>query len=240
VRVLQLLIADESKNALDRQAFRVLVWNIHKEVDQGWERDLASFAAANDIMLLQETALQPSLREILDDAGLRWVMASSFLYDANDIGVLTATRIAPMASCTQRMLEPLLRIPKSAVITWLRIKGRRETLAIVNIHAINFDLFIDAYRMQLAALADALSGHEGPIVFAGDFNSWSDARDGVVAETAARLGMTELGLHDDRRAVFFGRHLDHIFIRGLELVDVAAIAVTSSDHNPLVATLRVR
>jgi endonuclease/exonuclease/phosphatase (EEP) superfamily protein YafD len=238
--VLQGVISDDSENALDGRAFRVLVWNIHKEDDGGWQRDLTAFAAENDVMLLQETVLQPSLHEILDGAGLRWVMASSFLYDANDIGVLTATRIAPVASCTQRTIEPLLRIPKSAVITWLRIKGGRETLAIVNVHAINFDLFIDGYRAQFGALADTLSGHEGPIVFAGDFNSWSDARDGVVAEVAARLRMTALQLHDDRRAVFFGRHLDHVFVRGLELIDVAAIPVTSSDHNPLVATLRIR
>jgi endonuclease/exonuclease/phosphatase (EEP) superfamily protein YafD len=238
--VLPGVISDDPENALDGRAFRVLVWNIHKEDDGGWQRDLTAFAAANDVMLLQETVLQPSLREIIDDAGLRWVMASSFLYDANDIGVLTATRIAPLASCTQRTLEPLLRIPKSAVITWLRIKGRQETLAIVNVHAINFDLFIDRYRMQFEALVDALSGHKGPIVFAGDFNSWNDARDRVVAEVAVRLRMTELELHDDHRAVFFGRHLDHFFVRGLELIDVEAIPVTSSDHNPLVATLRIR
>jgi endonuclease/exonuclease/phosphatase (EEP) superfamily protein YafD len=239
-RVLQSLISEDSENALDGRTFRVLVWNIHKEDDRGWQRDLAAFAAANDVMLLQETVLQPSLRETIDDAGLRWVMASSFLYDANDIGVLTATRVAPIASCTQRTLEPLLRIPKSAVITWLRVKGTRQTLAIVNVHAINFDLFIDSYRTQFGALADVLAGHEGPIVFAGDFNSWSDARDGVVAEVAARLRMTELELHDDRRAVFFGHHLDHVFVRGLEQIDASAIPVTSSDHNPLVATLRIR
>jgi endonuclease/exonuclease/phosphatase (EEP) superfamily protein YafD len=237
-RSLQSAVADEAANALNGRAFRVLVWNIHKQDDPGWQRDLTLFTTTNDIMLLQETALQPSLRSILDDAGLRWVMASSFLYDASDMGVLTASRIPPVASCTQRMLEPLLRIPKSAVIAWLRVTGVQETLAVVNIHAINFDLFIDAYRTQLQALADALAGHQGPIVFAGDFNTWSDARDAVVAETAARLGMTEVAFRDDQRSVFIGRRFDHVFVRGLEVLEVAAIPVTSSDHNPLVMTLR--
>ena len=239
VRSLQSAIADEAANALNGQGFRLLVWNIHKQGDPGWQRDLTRFATTNDVMLLQETALQPSLRSILDDTGLHWVMASSFLYDASDIGVLTASRIQPVASCTQRMLEPLLRIPKSAVIAWLRVAGVQQTLAVVNIHAINFDLFIDAYRTQLQALAEALSGHQGPIVFAGDFNTWNDARDAVVAETAARLGMIEVAFRDDQRAVFIGHHLDHVFVRGLEVLDVAAIPVTSSDHSPLVLTLRV-
>jgi endonuclease/exonuclease/phosphatase (EEP) superfamily protein YafD len=242
-RILQTVGNGQVAEALDRRPFKVLMWNIHKQDDLGWERDLSAFAAANDVVLLQEAVLQPLLRKILSDTGLRWLMASSFLLDADDIGVLTATRIAPIASCTQRVVEPLIRIPKSAVISWLPIvdtaAGTRETLAIVNVHSITFELSVDVYRSQLEALADALAAHRGPIIFAGDFNTWNDARDGVLREIAARLGLTELNLRVDQRAVFFGRHLDHIFIRGLETVDVGAIPVTSSDHNPMAATLRI-
>ena len=238
-RVLQARGNGDAAGTVDKRLLRVVIWNIHKEGDSGWQRDLSALAATNDVMLLQETALQPPLRNILDGAGLRWVMASSFLVDADDIGVLTATRVAPLASCTQRVVEPLLRIPKSAVITWLRIAGTRETLAIANVHAINFEISLNAYRAQLEALADALAGHDGPIILAGDFNTWSDARDRVVAENGARLGLSELDLRVDQRAVFFGRHFDRIFIRGLELLDINAIPVTSSDHNPVAATLRI-
>lgn len=246
-RVLQTAANGHMADALDRRPFRVLMWNIHKQDDLGWERDLSAFAAASDVVLLQEAVLQPPLRNILNDTGLRWLMASSFLLDADDIGVLTATRIAPMVSCTQRVVEPLIRIPKSAVISWLPIMETavntaavtRETLAIVNVHAITFELSVDVYRSQLEALADALAGHRGPMIFAGDFNTWNDARDRVLSEIAARLGLTELNLRVDQRAVFFGRHLDHIFIRGLDTVDVSAVPVTSSDHNPLTATLRI-
>jgi endonuclease/exonuclease/phosphatase (EEP) superfamily protein YafD len=82
--------------------------------------------------------------------------------------------------------------------------------------------------------------HEGPIIFAGDFNNWSDARDALVDEIANRLGMTEVALGNDQRAVFLGRHFDHIFVRGIDVVKVAAVPVTSSDHNPLRATLQLR
>jgi endonuclease/exonuclease/phosphatase (EEP) superfamily protein YafD len=232
--------------SVDPRSLRLLTWNIHKEGDSGWQRDLSTFAAASDVVLLQETVLGPALRGILGDAGLSWVMASSFVFEDNDVGVLTATRIEPLASCTQRTVEPLIRIPKSAVISWLPIAsdpgdlptGTRETLAVVNIHSINFELSTDAYRAQLEALADALAGHRGPIIFAGDFNTWNDARDRVVADIAARLGLTELALRVDQRAVFFGRHLDHIFIRGLHIIDAGAVPVSSSDHNPVAATLR--
>lgn len=242
-RMLQTVGNGHVADALDRRPFKVLMWNIHKQDDLGWERDLSAFAAASDVVLLQEAVLQRPLRKILSDTGLRWLMASSFLLDADDIGVLTATRIAPIASCTQRVVEPLIRIPKSAVISWLPVvntaAGTRETLAIVNVHSITFELSVDVYRSQLEALADALAGHRGPMIFAGDFNTWNDARDRVLSEIAARLGLTELNLRVDQRAVFFGRHLDHIFIRGLETVDVSAVPVTSSDHNPITATLRI-
>jgi len=233
--------------ALDHGPLRLLIWNIHKEGDFGWQRDLSNLAATSDVMLLQEAALEPPLRSILSDAGLSWVMASSFIFGPDDIGVLTATRVAPLASCTQRSVEPLTRIPKSAVISWLPIgnireatnAGPPETLAIANVHAINFELSLVAYRAQLEALADVLAGHRGPIIFAGDFNTWSDARDRIVAENVARLGLTELKLATDRRALFFGRHFDHIFIRGLQMIDADAIPVDSSDHNPVAATLRI-
>jgi len=227
-------------DALDARPFRILTWNIHKQVDAGWQQDLAAFASASDVVLLQETVLDPALHRIVDDAGLGWVLASSFMYDENDVGVLTATRLAPVASCTQRAVEPILRIPKSAVITWLRIAGSPQTLAIVNVHAINFELLPYGYRAQIEAIADALAGHEGPILWAGDFNTWSDARDRVLAESVARLGLVEIEPADDRRTRFFGRHLDHIFVRGIEVVAMQAIVVTSSDHNAMAATLRVR
>lgn len=226
-------------SGLDPRAIRVFTWNIHKEGDRGWQSDLTAFSASNDIVLLQETVLQDSLRRLIEGAGLRWVMASSFLYRDVDIGVLTATRIAPIASCTQRIVEPLLRLPKSAVVTWFPIAGRAQTLAVVNIHAINFSLSLGAYRAQFAAIGDALADHDGPIVVAGDFNTWTDRRTEAVRELAERLGLTEVAFADDRRRVFFGHELDHILTRQMAVVASSAMPVTSSDHNPVAATLRI-
>jgi len=241
-RLLQSSVAMEptAGNALRVGPLRVLTWNIHKQSDPGWQHDLARFAAASDVVLLQETALDPTLHAIVDDAGLGWVMASSFLYEDTDIGVLTATRLAPLASCTQRAVEPIIRIPKSAVITWLRIAGSAQTLAVINVHAINFELLLDAYRAQMVALADAVAGHEGPLILAGDFNTWNDARERVLAETAARLGLAEVTPSDDTRTRFLGRHVDHVFVRGLQAVSSESSPVKSSDHNPVTATFALR
>jgi endonuclease/exonuclease/phosphatase (EEP) superfamily protein YafD len=225
--------------ALDGNAIRLLTWNVHKQDDPGWDRDLARFAAANDVVLLQEAVLQPSLREIIEGAGMRWVMASSFIYSDVDIGVVTGSRKVPLATCTQRVTEPLIRIPKSGMITWYRLAGREETLAVVNVHAINFALVLDGYREQLESLGKALESHPGPIVFAGDLNTWSDARNEIVRAVAQRLGLKEIEFKEDKRTLFMGKQLDHIYVRGLDVVEAEAIPVESSDHNPVRATLRV-
>ena len=112
-------------------------------------------------------------------------------------------------------------------------------LAVANIHAINFSLSVDAYRAQLAAIAAVLSTHAGPIVFAGDFNTWNDAREESFRATAAALGLREIEYADDRRALFLGHPVDHILVRGLAAADPMAIPVRSSDHNPVRATLRL-
>jgi endonuclease/exonuclease/phosphatase (EEP) superfamily protein YafD len=231
--------AGPARNGLDPRAIRLVTWNVHKQADPGWQRDLRTLSSGNDIVLLQEIVLDSPLRDLIADEGLRWVMASSFLMSDLDYGVLTAARVQPVATCTERVVEPLLRIPKSAIISWFALRGQPETLAVVNVHAINFSLSLGAYRAQFRAIGETLAGHEGPVILAGDLNTWTAARAQAVREVAKRLGLTEVRFAADRRSVFFGHELDHIYTRGLALVASSAMLVRSSDHNPVEATLRV-
>lgn len=233
------LHAKTAQPALDPHAIHVLSWNIHKQSDAGWQRDLHRLGERNDLVLLQESVLDTALRDVIGSEGFRWVMASSFLASGIDIGVLTASRVPAVANCTQRVVEPLLRIPKSAVISWFALAGRRETLAVVNVHAINFSLSLGAYRAQFRAIGDALEHHQGPIILAGDLNTWNDERVAAVRELARRLRLTEVRFAADRRSHFLGHELDHIYTRDLAELAASATAVTSSDHNPVAATLRV-
>jgi len=226
--------------ALDPKAIRIVTWNIHKQADQGWREDLNRFVAANDIVLLQEVVLREPLRDAIESAGLRWTMASSFLYFDEDIGVLTASRAAPVARCTSRVVEPLLGLPKSSIVSWYSLRGTPERLAVVNVHAINFSLALPEYREQFELLVAALAAHRGPLVFAGDLNTWTDARWEVVREAARKLGAVEIPFEEDHRTLFLGKQLDHILVRGLEVVEAEVFRVTSSDHNPVRATLRLQ
>jgi endonuclease/exonuclease/phosphatase (EEP) superfamily protein YafD len=230
--------ASPSGPALDPARIRMLTWNIHKEDDAGWEADLARFAEANDILLLQEVTLIDPMTEILRKAGLAWVMASSFIYKDTDIGVVTAARAPTVAHCTQRVTEPVLRLPKSSVVTWLPVRGSDKLLAVANIHSINFSLTLGAYEAQFAGVIEALEKHDGPIILAGDLNTWTDTRVAALQNVAHKLGLTEIPF-ETGRSRFLGHELDHILIRGLAVESATAIAVKSSDHNPVTAVLRV-
>jgi len=224
--------------ALDPARIRILTWNIHKEDDSGWDTDLARFAEASDIVLLQEVTLIDPMTDILRKAGLQWVMASSFIYKDTDIGVVTAARAPTVAHCTQRVTEPLLRLPKSSVVTWLPLRGSRKLLAVANIHSINFALTLGEYEAQFAGVVEALAQHDGPIILAGDLNTWSDDRVAALQNVARKLGLTEIPF-ESGRSRFLGHELDHILVRGLAVESAAAIAVKSSDHNPVTAVVRV-
>lgn len=218
---------------------RVLSWNLHKNEDHGWEADLARFAAASDLLLIQEAALTVGLQRSLRDAGYDWLLASAFVRHHHATGVLSAARVRPASACVQRVFEPLLRLPKSAVITRYALPGGSQTLAVANLHSINFTLGLRAYRTQLEAVARELADHRGPLIVAGDLNTWSAPRLAIVHDVMQRLGLVSVLPSVDTRSRVLGHQVDFIFVRGLAVVRAEAPEVGSSDHNPVLATLRV-
>lgn len=221
------------------RALSVVVWNIHRNGDPGWASDLAAFAAASDLVLLQEATLTRELRDRLDDAGRHWAQADAWAFEGVVSGVLTASAETPRAACVLRATEPLLALPKSALLTWYRLDGRTETLAVANVHAVNFTPGTDAYRRQLEAVVGQFADHRGPAILAGDFNTWSAARAATLAEIAASAGFVEAVPRRGARSSFLGMPADYLFVRGLAVDDVWVERVESSDHAPIRATLRL-
>jgi endonuclease/exonuclease/phosphatase (EEP) superfamily protein YafD len=176
---------------------------------------------------------------VLHDVGYDWVLASSFMLHDHATGVLSAARVRPASACVQRVFEPLLKLPKSVVITRYALQGAAQTLAVANVHAINFTLGLGAYRAQLEAIARELADHHGPVIVAGDLNTWNSTRLEVVRDVMQRMGLVSVLPWIDTRSRFFGHQVDYIFVRGLEVVYAEAPEVASSDHNPVLATLRV-
>lgn len=226
--------------ALDPQALRIVSWNIHKGEDAGWQADLARFGADHDVLLLQEAVLTPAMRAVLERASFNWHMVGAFAQGDEERGVMIATRIAPLESCTLRAYEPLFPLPKSALVARYALKGHARPVAIANLHGINFTLGLGRFTEQLEAVAAELARHDGPVVFAGDFNTWSQQRHEILGAIAARLGLTAVAFAPDGRRRTFGLHLDHLFVRGFAVARAEAPDVKSSDHNPILVELVLR
>jgi endonuclease/exonuclease/phosphatase (EEP) superfamily protein YafD len=231
---------DAAAELFDGESLRVISWNLHKNRDAGWNTDLARFASNTDLVLIQEAALTPELRGVVETAGLSWFLAGAFRWGGTDLGVMTAARVKPSSACTQETTEPLLRLPKAAAITYYPVHGATTTLAVANVHAINFTLGLDAYRGQLEAVAAELAHHKGPTILAGDLNTWSADRVAVVEAIARELALASAVPIRDQRSRFNGHQVDYVYVRGLDVVDAEAPPVRSSDHNPLMVTLRIR
>ena len=220
---------------LNQPGFTLVSWNIYKQNNAGWEQDLLALSNASELVLLQEAYLTQALQKFLVTTQQDWNMISAFRYRGIHAGVMTIADIPPLASCAQRTTEPLAFIPKSALITYYPISNSQHSLLVANIHAINFTLGIEEFSAQLQKIKIVLAQHQGPIVFAGDFNTWSDQREVALDQLVGteELGLLKVEFVSNVAMLVLGHRLDHIFFRDLKVISAEIIPVESSDHYPL-------
>lgn len=230
----QIAIATHS-SALDSSSIRILNWNVKKGEEPGWELDLAQQSLGKQLVLLQEAAL--SMRLPAQLRGMSFATFSpGYVKDDDVTGVVTFSDVEPLSHCRLGAREPWLGTPKSANVTQYALSDTHRSLLVVNIHALNFSLGLVAYREQFSAIAEVLRDHAGPVILAGDFNTWRPGRRKVVQEYVVQLGLQQVKFTADHRTQVFGMPLDHVFTRGLTVIEAAVSEVVSSDHNPMTAT----
>lgn len=218
---------------LDPADIRVLTWNVQKRHGPAWRSDFERLATDADFVLMQEASL--GHQGIAGDR--HSTFAPGYRTDERVTGVMTLSRHAPLASCNFTSREPWLGTSKPTGITLHALSGIEGTLAVVNVHAVNFSLGLDDYRAQFARILEVLHDHRGPIILAGDFNTWRGRRLAVVSELASELGLTAVSFTSDERVRVFGFALDHIYVRDLVLRQSDTARVATSDHNPMTAVL---
>lgn len=223
---------------LNAESIRLLSWNVQKNRHLNWQRDFLSLSGDKDLVLVQEVSLREDSINAMDGSRY-WSFAPGYQKFGAISGVLTMSRSKPIAQCSFVNFEPLLRTPKATSIAEYGLTSTEMTLVVVNIHAVNFSMGLGAFESQFHQVRDVLESHDGPIIVSGDFNTWRQKRIEVVDDMAKDLGLTSLAFDDDQRVTVFGNHLDHIFVRGLFLLDSTTQIVESSDHNPMSVTLRL-
>jgi endonuclease/exonuclease/phosphatase (EEP) superfamily protein YafD len=224
---------------LNADGFSFATWNIHKGAAEGWSQDFQKLCGSTDILVLQEVLLTDNLIQMLRQENYQWDLAAAYTYQNVEAGVLTASKILPSLACTLKDKEPIIRVPKSILITRHPISGTDRELLVANIHAINFTLGHSAFQKQWDRLENMLAGHEGPMIVSGDFITWTSGRMSRVNAMAKRLALSAVVFNKNLKSKFLGKSVDHVFYRGLEKKDAAISLVTTSDHNPLSVVFRL-
>ena len=231
--------ASEQAAKLDAGGFSLLVWNVLKGMRSDWTSDFLRFCSEKDLLIIQEAYITEEFHNMLQKKHYNWDMSIAFEYRNKNAGVLTASKIEPSFVCTFQKKEPLIRIPKTILITMYPLSGRDQFLLVANIHLINYTKSVSQLRAQVRQMERILSKHPGPLIVAGDFNTWSDKRMAVIDAAAGHLNLKAVTFKDNNRSLVFDHNVDHIYYRGLEPLEAISTAVTTSDHNPLQIKFRL-
>lgn len=236
---LQSDVAKNRTSALNADHFVLLSWNILKARRDGWEKEFERISREVDLFIIQEACLTDKLKGIFQKKAPNWVFAPAFAYLGDHVGVLTASNALAEPICMERFQEPIVRLPKSVLITRYPLSAPGESLLVVNVHSINFALGIETFSDHWARLENFLLAAPGPVILAGDFNTWSRKRLEVVRETTHRLSLKPVSFDKGGQRTFFGNVVDHVYYRGLTPIDAEVYEVTTSDHNPMLVSFRL-
>ncbi len=233
-------LPNKGKLVVDRERVTLLIWNAHKEVfTPEWQEELGELAAGVDFILLQESITKVNFwlskyfyPEVYDRYSGR--AGFSFYYLGKFNGNVTLT---PYEAVAGRVLhtkdrEPMVNTVKPILITrYLLGDGRFLTLA--NIHAINF-VSTGPFRRQVERGLEYLQQFDGPIVFAGDFNCWSEEKYNILHELMRKAGFIKVNLENlDLAKRVFDKVIDHVFVRSVRHATGQYIKNRTSDHTPM-------
>lgn len=223
-----------SEKALPAKNLKLLVWNVYKGKDPRWENEFLGLVRNHDLVLLQEAVTDHKMPRVWREsfANYAWNMAASFLLNPQHAtGVAIGSRAEPLnlqfVRTTSRELFVLT--PKVALLSQFHIEGRSEKLLVVNTHSLNFTTtahFIRALEEKLRLIGS----HVGPLIFAGDFNTWNFRRWMLLVEMLSQLRLYPVEFATDPRSL----KLDHIFVRDIEIQTTEVLhTFKGSDHAPL-------
>ncbi|MCB0413399.1 MAG: endonuclease/exonuclease/phosphatase family protein [Bdellovibrionales bacterium] len=242
---------EASKKVLDSNEIKLLVWNLKKGKKPQFREGYLDQCASKDLLILQEAYLSDSSVDVYQSLnGVFSSMAISF-FDNSGIGtgVMTGSSARPTSIVYQRSedTEGDGRLtPKIVLLSKFAFKNKSKELLVVNIHGLNI-VRNGAQRRQLDEAMKEVNQHDGPVIFAGDFNSWGPFRPRNLIKYMAGHGLKEVTYPSNEgrtEGIGVGGFLDHIFVRDLQVVRSRVRSDwpknQASDHTALEAVLSYR
>lgn len=125
-------------------------------------------------------------------------------------------------------VEPFVKSPKTIAKVEYALPGTNKKLMVLNIHGINWS-GDDALERQLQMTVADLKNHDGPVVFAGDFNIKNSTRLQVAKDVLAAAGLERVTWINPEN----GEQRNDAFTRGLRVHQAKLIndvIDSGSDH----------
>lgn len=224
------------------EEFGVLCWNTQKltqtlKFQVTLARLLEQFPS--QILLFQEAKLALGSGWKIPDWS--YAIAPNIQTNRSVFGVLTASQYAfgDVRPLLTQNREGVFATHKSYLLSYHPLPNK-ESLLIVNVHAINF-VSANYFLREMELLKAELLDHRGPLIVAGDFNVWSRQRRLHLRRFCRSVGLRQAVMEDPQHIKTYRQHpLDFIFYRDLWLKEASAInTVAVSDHNPIYARFAV-
>lgn len=220
--------------------FSLLNWNVYKGKNKDhWQREFKQLTQKTDILMLQEAMIDNHMPEFLKNffSHMHWNIAASFEYFSKKTGVATASRFHSHDTQFLRSSERelFLTTPKISLYSYLLTENKKQKLLLINTHAINFTTTASFVRF-LREIIIVIEQHTGPIIFAGDFNTWNKERWELLTQILKQHQVYHVEPKEDPRLL----KLDHIFVRDIQVLNSQIHSDTSSsDHWPIEVILKL-
>lgn len=237
---------DVSREKLNPDSIKVLVWNVYKGKHESWRNDFLFLTQDKDILILQEALMDNQMFDVFDShSDFEYHMGTSFIYkkEFRRTGVATASKVKArnVKNEITKKREWLGGTPKALLFSEYKVENNKNLL-VINIHALN-SVPAWVFYSNLVQASDEIKGHDGPIIFAGDFNAWSSLKVKLMYKFMKKYKFKEVKFPngDERmKAKITNKVLDFIFIKGLSYSDSYVWgSIQGADHKAMEVELRI-
>ena len=240
-----------------KDTFSVLVWNVqkmtykainNKEVSEDQYQHLKRLfdnylnTSKVDFCLLQEVQLNNKEGDnFLLHHNYSFVHSSNYYIpdDTARLGtaILTNKKIDSVQIETSNVRAFYnTGMSKSATYAWMPLSNNKNLL-VVSIHAINI-INTNTFEKHITQVYETIKTHQGPILFAGDFNTWNKKRFKRLTElfSPLNINITHQSRFVKGSRLQWGKHpLDQVLTRGITIINNITVGKLDSpaDHAPL-------
>lgn len=219
---------------LNSTKLSVLSWNIYKGRKSEYLKSFSTLSKGRDLIMLSEaTTGSPVSDSFKTLKGWQWHLASSFNMKNNiAAGTVLGSAARPYNVHFYRTkdVEPFVKSPKATVLAYYAIPGSNKKLLAISIHGINWD-GNEALERQINMMLPEIKSHNGPVIFAGDFNTKNAERVAILKRLLSSVGLKQVPWENPIK-----KQLDDAYTRGIAVKRARLIndfIDSGSDHPAL-------